>query len=163
MNETFDKLDNEFNTPATVENPTKELEVFQQQKNELVAKTVQVKTLEDKEFLQTEIKSLIENSKRVLDIIQKDIKIGSPPRMAEVYAKLLTSTIEGIRELRELNQTLANMQMFKDSDEVPKATLNVKMTGKELISLIKSAKDNSQMKEISAEFQKNDKEPFEAG
>lgn len=151
MNESFDKLDNEFNTPTTIE-PVKEIQSFQQQKNELIEKTTQIKTLEDKEYLQTEVKSLIENSKRVLDTIQKDIKIGSPPRMAEVYAKLLTSTLEGLRELRELNQTIANMQMFKDPLETPKANLNISMTAKELMQMMREAKESSQIKAVDANF-----------
>ncbi len=150
MNETFDKLDNEFNTPAT--EPVKEIQAFEQQKNELIEKTTQIKTLEDKQYLQTEVKSLIENSKRVLDTIQKDIKIGAPPRMVEVYAKLLSSTLEGIKELRELNQTIANMQMFKDPEEQPKASINVKMTAKELIQMMKEARESSQIKAVEANF-----------
>lgn len=152
MNETFDKLSNEFNTPPVTESTNTEIQSFEQQKKELIERSTQIRTLEDKQYLQTEIKSLIDNSKRVLDTIQKDIKIGSPPRMAEVYAKLLSSTIEGIRELRELNQAIANMQMFRDPDEQPKASINVKMTGKDLMQMIKDAKETSQIKAVEASF-----------
>lgn len=152
MNETFDKLSNEFNTAPFSATPSDELQVFNQQKQELIERSTQIRTLEDKQYLQTEVKSLIENSKRVLDTIQKDIKIGSPPRMAEVYAKLLSSTLEGIRELRELNQAIANMQMFRDPDEQPKASINVKMSGKELMEMMKIAKESSQLKSVEAKF-----------
>ena len=151
MNESFDKLDNEFNTPTTNE-PEKELEVFEKKKTELVEKSTQVKTLEDKTYLQDEIKSLIDNSKRVLDTVQKDIKIGTAPRTIEVYAKLMSATIDGIRELRELNQTIANMQMFRDPLEKQKATVNVSLTGKELIQLMKEAKEKSQMDAVDTTF-----------
>jgi len=151
MNDTFDKLSNEFNTPA-IQEPEKQIQVFEQQKKDLVEKTTQIRTLEDKTFLQTEIKSLIENSKKVLETVQKDIKIGTAPRTIEVYAKLLSSVIEGIKELRELNQAIANMTMFRDPEEIPKASVNIKMTAKELMQMMKDAKETSQIKAVEAKF-----------
>jgi hypothetical protein len=64
----------------------------------------------------------------------------------------MSATIEGIRELRELNQTIANMQMFKDPDEQPKASINVKMTAKELMTMMKEARESSQLKAVEAKF-----------
>lgn len=153
MNESFDKLDNEFNVPTT---PSEEITLVKQQTKELVEKSSRVRTLEDKVYLQEETKNLIENSKRVLDVMQKDIKIGTPPRNAEVYAKLLSSTIECIRELRELNKTVADMEMFDDSSNdntsKPQASINIKMTAKELMTMMKEARETSQLKAVSTEF-----------
>ena len=159
MNESFDKLDKEFNTPETVESVDKELAEFESKKNDIVKKSTSVKTLEDKQYLQDEIKGLIDNSKQVLDTVKKDIKIGTAPRTIEVYAKLMSATIDGIRELRELNQTIANMTMFKDPDEKPKANLNVTMTGKELLQMMNNAKANSQTEAVDASFSSVEEEP----
>lgn len=154
MNESFDKLDDEFNVPAT---PSEEITLVKQQTKELVERSTKIKTLEDKVYLQEETKNLIENSKRVLDVMQKDIKIGTPPRNAEVYAKLLSSTIECIRELRELNKMVADMEMLqdtepKDNQGKPQTNLNIRMTGKELLELMKNAKNNSQLNAINTDF-----------
>jgi hypothetical protein len=85
--------------------------------------------------------------------------MGSPPRMAEVYAKLLSSTLEGIRELREVNTVIANMKVFNDPIETtPKANINIKMTAKELMALMKEAKEGSQIRAVEATF-KTEGEP----
>jgi len=154
MNESFDKLDNEFNVPTT---PSEEITLVKQQTKELVEKSTKIKTLEDKVYLQEETKNLIENSKRVLDVMQKDIKIGTPPRNAEVYAKLLSSTIECIRELRELNKQVADIEMSqstepKDNQGKPQTSINIKMTAKELMTMMKTAREESQLKAVSTEF-----------
>jgi len=150
MNESFDKLDREFNTSAT---PEQSVELIEHQKNELVEKSSQIKTLEDKTYLQDGIKTLIDNSQLVLNTVQKDIKIGTAPRTIEVYAKLMSATTDAIRELRELNQTIANMTMFKDTEAPKKATINVNMTGKELMAMMKDAKEQSQMEAVDTTFE----------
>jgi hypothetical protein len=152
-NASFEKLDNEFNIPVVKqENSIKELD-----KNELVVKPEEnVGGLENKDFLQTEIKEVITNGKKVLETLQKDIKIGSPPRAAEVYAKLMSSTIEGLRELRELDKTIADIKIRHVDENKPKTSVNISMTGKELLQMIKDAQSNSQMTAINTDFKVED-------
>lgn len=158
MNETFEKLNNEFNVPSTPKDPVEEIALVKLQTKELVEKSANIKTLEDKEYLQQETKELIDNSKRVLHIVQNDIKIGTPAKTVEVYAKLLTSTVEALRELRELNKMVADMQMFTEPQET-KTSINIKMTGKDLIAMMKEAKESSQMKAVETNFTIEGDEP----
>jgi hypothetical protein len=150
----FEKLDKEFDIPPL---PIA-VDEFQQQKNELIQKSNNIRTLEDKEYLQQEIKFLVDNSKKVLDVIQKDIKIGSPPRMVEVYAKLLSSILEGIKELRELNVAVSEAEvrtrLNRDGGlgNNSNTNINVRMTAKELMFMMKEASSMSQMKAINTEF-----------
>lgn len=172
MSEAFNKLDEIFNTDITTitDDPTEQALMVKEKTNALVEKSTLIRTLEDKLYLQEETKSLIENSKRVLSVMQNDIKIGSPPRNAEVYAKLLSSTVECIKELRELNKSIADIQrdderiaIEKDfrkhqqlqpqqNNQMPQASINVKLTGKELLAMMKIAQSESQMHKIDTDF-----------
>lgn len=156
MNESFDKLDNEFNVLPT-ERISKS-EVVNTETGEIieapstaVAERPTPPALEDKEYLQQQTKDIIDNSKEVLRIVQQDIKIGSPAKQIEAYAKLMTSHIEGLRELRELNKTVADMQVFTEPEST-KTSINIKLTGKELIAMMKEAKESSQIKAVDANF-----------
>jgi hypothetical protein len=124
---TFD-MNNEFTMP-------KEAEEFKEKKNELVKRSEKV-TLEDKEFLQDEIKQLIYQGKCVLDKINKDLKLGSQPRMFEVYGSVFNSVMTGIKELRELNKNVADIEI-KHNPSGGLSSVNLKLTAKELATLVK--------------------------
>jgi hypothetical protein len=119
--------------------------------------------LEDKEYLEFELKTLISNNRRVLDILEQDIKIGTKPRYHEVYATLTKSVLDGIKELRELNKTIADLKFQKEKLEVRKmqnsltgsqqTQVNFRLTGKDLFDMIEAAKSSSQLNVVDAEFE----------
>ena len=159
MNENFSAISDEFNTSFSEEKNNEidaiesEIDLFESKKNEIITKsTTSSNTLEDKEYIQDDIKQLITNGKKVLSLLQKDLKIGSAPRMYEVYSTLMSTVLVGLRELRDLNKTVADMQMFSMEPDVSSTEVNIKMSGKELLNMIKNASDDNQMNAISADF-----------
>ena len=112
-------------------------------------------TFEDKEYLQKEIKGLIKGGKTVLEILEKDLKIGTKSGMFEAYAKLLDSVTTSLKELRILNKMILDVEFLTnaDTDSKGSTTLQIQMTGRELIDMINSAKENSQINALSADFE----------
>jgi hypothetical protein len=123
--------------------------------------------IEDKEYLEYELKTLISDSRRVMYILEQDIKIGTKPRYHEVYATLTKSVLDGIKELRELNQTIANLKFQKEKLAVRKeqyslsggngnnsgAKLNVRLSGKDLFDMMEAARKSSGLNAVKAEFE----------
>jgi hypothetical protein len=160
---TFDSLGNALNTTfvpkatsGDMEKINKEIDEFQSQKNKLIGavQSKKIMTLEDKEFLNNETKDLIKNGKLVLEKLQNDIKIGCSPRMFEVYADLLRSIILSLKELRDLNKMILDVEMFQvDPAKDQKANVNVHLTGRELLEMINGAKATNQMNSVSTDFE----------
>jgi hypothetical protein len=121
--EAFD-MNNEFDMPE-------EAKQFDSNKKDLM---INARGIEDKEYLQEEIKLLIEQGKRVLDKIDKDLKLGSQPRMFEVYGSVFNSVMTGIKELRELNKNVADIEL--KSNPVPTQG-KIELTASEFSKLIK--------------------------
>jgi len=126
-------------------------------------------TIQDKEFMELELKTSINDMKNVLATLQEDIKIGSQPRMFEVYATLSKTVLDGIKELRDLNMDIENLkikqeamglkkQIASNSQHGPATTnnLNVMLSGKDLFSMLNKAKVDSELNEIDAEFDVGD-------
>lgn len=132
------EMNNEFNMPE-------EVKQFQDKKTALVS-SAEKRLIEDKEFLQEEIKFMIGQGKMVLDKIQKDLKVGSQPRMFEVYGSVYTSVMNAMRELRELNKNVADVDI-KTNPNQQKST-NVQMTASELSKLIKSTSKELEIKKL---------------
>ena len=159
--EGFEKLNEAFNTSFSdsvtgMDDVEKQIEVFEEQKNKLIAKKDnELATIEDKEYIQKEIKIIVENGKLVLEKVAKDIKIGANPRQIEVYAKLMDSVINGLSQLRELNRIVSDKEFmmgnFNNNEE--KVNVNIKMSGKDLLNMINDAKENSQLNAIDTDFE----------
>lgn len=126
-------------------------------------------TIQDKEFMELELKTSINDMKNVLATLQEDIKIGSQPRMFEVYATLSKTVLDGIKELRDLNMDIENLkikqeamglkkQIASNSQTSPATTnnLNVMLSGKDLFNMLNKAKVDSELNEIDAEFDVGD-------
>jgi hypothetical protein len=82
-----------------------------------------------------------------------------------VYSALLKTTIDGLKELRELNKTVTDLEIESDKPKITKdgaqtinnTTNNVILTGKDLLSMIKSAKEVNQLNAIEARFDFGDR------
>jgi len=110
--------------------------------------------IKDSEFLELEIKSLILSSKRVLQTLEKDIKVGAQPRMYEVYATLLGAITSQYKELRNLNESIARfvLENKKQNFEEVKEEHKMIMSSSDLLSMYQNAKDNSQMDALETTF-----------
>ena len=110
--------------------------------------------IKDSNFLEKEIKGLILSSKRVLETLEKDIKIGAPPRMYEVYATMLNAITGQYKELRSLNESIAKfvLENKKYNLEEVKEDHKMIMSSNDALDLYMKAKDESQMDAIDADF-----------
>lgn len=170
MNTGFEGLDDALETTydpdKTLEDANNSIQKYETAKVAVISET----TLADKEFMELELKSSIHTMKTVLSVLQEDIKIGSQPRMFEVYATLSKSVLDGIKELRDLNMDIENLKIKQEAIRIkrmlaePKANgsnggnqTNVMILGgNDLFNMINSAKQNSQLNEIDAEFDVGD-------
>jgi len=161
-NGVFDKIAKKLNTEFKEENPEKtktiekistDIQEFEDKKNELIESTKN-QTLEDKNYLQTEIKGIVDCGKNVLEKLQNEIKVGSSARIYEVYADLMNSVINGLKELRELNKTVYDIETINDDlgQTSKPANINIVMDAKELLKHINDAKQKNELNAIDAEF-----------
>lgn len=156
----FENLDSMFNVSGNSITGTDELEnqieILEEEKNKLLCKSNEnFETLEDKEYIQEKIKVIIETGETVLSKVSQDIKIGSNPKQIEVYAKLIDSVVNALSQLRELNKVVSDKQLlvgdFNSGDN--NKEVNFKLTGKELLNMINSAKENSQLNAVDTDFE----------
>jgi len=168
MQSGFEGLDKSLNTnfDSALDDVEKSLDTFNSKKELMVEKSKSgTYTLEDEEYLRFELKTLIQGSRVIMDKLERDIKIGSQPRVYEVYSALLKTTIDGLKELRELNKTVTDLEIESDKPKITKdgaqtinnTTNNVILTGKDLLSMIKSAQQVNQLNAIEATFDFGDK------
>lgn len=175
MESGFEGLDSKLNTNfhEALDNVESALDNFNNKKTEMIEKSkIGEYTLDDEEYLRFELKTLVQGSRLIMDKLERDIKIGSQPRIYEVYSALLKTTIDGLKELRELNNNVTNFKVIADKPKlamiqaansaklpaptVNNTTTNVILTGKDLLSMIKSAKDESTIHAIDATFEFGD-------
>lgn len=126
-----------------------------EQKKELLSDHINNAQIKDSLFLENEIKALILSSKSVLNTLEKDIKIGSQPRMYEVYATLLNSIIGQYKELRQLNEAVAKLLIESKKVNIDEKAENRKsiMTSKEALDMVMNARLHSNMNAISTQFE----------
>jgi hypothetical protein len=167
MENGFEGLNKKLNADfdGTLDDVENALDSFNNKKTVMVEKSRNgTYTLEDEEYLRFELKTLIQGSRMIMDKLEKDIKIGSQPRVYEVYSALLKTTIDGLKELRELNKTVTDLEIESDKPKassdgktINNTTNNVILTGKDLLTMIRSAKEENQLNTIEATFEFGDK------
>lgn len=110
--------------------------------------------IKDSNFLEKEIKGLILSSKHVLETLEKDIKIGAPPRMYEVYATMLNAITGQYKELRSLNESIAKFVIENKKQNLDEVKEDHKMVlnSNDALELYQQAKKASQMDAIEADF-----------
>lgn len=127
---------------------------IEQKKDNLENALVTAK-IKDAGFLETEIKSLILSSKKVLEVLEKDIKVGAPPRMYEVYATLLNAITGQYKELRALNESIAKFVIENKKQNLEEVKEDHKMMFKstDALDALMAAKQNSIVDAIDADFE----------
>ncbi len=123
-------------------------------KKEEIEQALTTARIKDSNFLEKEIKGLILSSKRVLETLEKDIKIGAPPRMYEVYATMLNAITGQYKELRNLNESIAKFVIENKKQNLDEVKEDHKMVlnSNDALDLYMQAKDESQMDAIEADF-----------
>jgi len=163
MQNGFEGLDKAMNNDfsGSLDDAEKRIDNFVSVKTAMVEKAKSgTYTLEDEEYLRFELKTLIQGSRMIMDKLERDIKIGSQPRVYEVYSALLKTTFDGLKELRELNKTVTDLEIESDKPKISQdgkvinnTTNNFVLTGKDLLSMISNAKQSNQLNSIEAKFE----------
>jgi hypothetical protein len=165
LNEQFENLNNALNTEFQVNNKDKMIQQIQDLKNQ-IQKLENNKSesssddnlkVKDENFLTKQLQELIINSRLMLTKLEEEIKVGSPPKMWEVYAKLQDSLSNQIKELRELNKLSTNLEIEKIKNKVTswknlQEGQKIALTPSQLSELVDNAKKNSQLNKIDTEF-----------
>lgn len=156
-NLTYDGLEKSlgisFSETPTPEEYTNAIDIIYEKKNNLRSSIEKELDINEIEYMEFEIKNSITNLESILDKLSQDIKIGSPPRMYEVYATLQSSKTTMIKELREIQKMLMDYKIKNKTIQQPAGiTNNITLTSKALLDMINSAKENNSMNEIQAEF-----------
>lgn len=161
MKETFtnlsDALDSDFESSTDLgETIDEKLEIIESAKTEIVEKVEEGDTtIEDKKYMEDTLKLMIESGKKVLTILEKDIKIGSQPRQAEVYFNGMGKVADTVRSLMDLNKSVVELKI-KDTKAQNSGTKNLTVnqyyTSSDLLKMARQAEEESSLKEIKAEF-----------
>ena len=144
LNTTFESTD-----LVPVKNEPKEIAVNQQEVEEV---------FEDQQYLREDLKKLIEDSKVVLGKLGQDIMLGATPRMHEVYATLLDSTVRAYKEISELNKAMFDAKIKKQKligggkSSGGNKSNTVALTAGQLQEIIERARKNSSMNAIEVDF-----------
>jgi uncharacterized UBP type Zn finger protein len=156
MDNPLNKMSEVFGTTFSgdnIEEIKHEIEVIDEKKNIIANKDIKSITLEDQQFLQDELKTLIMVSRTVLGRLEADIKIGTAARVYEVYARLLDAVTNQYRELRELNKTIVDIQIdqgkLNNSNNIGN---KISLTADQLLNMVDKARARSDINKIDAVF-----------
>ena len=85
-------------------------------------------TLEDKEYIKTELQDLIASDREVMDALKDMILNGAgTPNMYAVYATLSKSVRENVQQLKELSKNITDYQVIESSEKFKEKTLETKV------------------------------------
>ena len=163
IEKSFEGLTSAFDTSFKMEdkdveelinNTEKQVQQIEEKKNELVLNKKEL-MIKDQTFLETELKSLIMNTRSMLFKLETEIKIGSKSGYFDSYAKLSTAVANQLKELRELNVSVVQMELEKhklgrDINSDKRAT--ILLDANSLMEYVENIEKNNQMKKIDATF-----------
>lgn len=120
----------------------------------------QALVLGDQQFLQRHVKHLIGDTLDVMDTLKRDLKIGTGARKFEAYSALANSATAQIKELRELNKMIADMEIFQGEidNKQNKSTIDVKMNSVDFMNFVRNIRKESELSKIDAEFEVEEEE-----
>ena len=114
MNESFNNLNDIFNVNDDMDDCFEE--ETNKAKKQLTSKA-QKYTLEDLEYMKTELQDRIESDRIVAEEMKQCCKVGAPPRIFEVYAKLSSNISENVMKLAALNKMITDYQVTENKEE----------------------------------------------
>lgn len=118
----FDTLNDTFNIGNDIED-------MEEQEEKVVPKKStknQKYSLEDLEYMKTELQDRIESNRVVCEELKNCCKVGAPPRMFEVYAKLSMTISEDIMHLADLNRQITDYQIVESKEEMRRQEIELK-------------------------------------
>jgi len=164
--EQFEKISEKFgasfvtDTSATVQNIENKLAKISERKNDLIQVAQQPTeiVLKDQTYLMGELHMLISDTREVMEILKESLKQGTRASMFEAYSKLSNSVTDQLRELRELNKVIADLEMFKLTPQTQQTTVNITMTGADMLEQLIKARKESEINSIDVEYEVKDED-----
>lgn len=156
-------LDTDFKeNEKSVSKKMKQLNQLVEKKENLLSTDLTKVELKDMKFMEKEIKNCINSINTVMEKLEEDIRIGSPPRMYEVFSDLARTKVGSVRELRLLQETISEIKFkMMNQDSGNGGTINnnnVFISSSDMTQLIKKAKKNSSVNKIEPNFDLEDSE-----
>jgi len=155
----IDDLTDTFNVDfnSCIEDVNKQMEVVDKRKNEITNTLKETKigfSEEDKIFLLSETKSLIQITNSALNKLDQDLRIGASGKMYEAMANLINSKSSALKELRELYKMILEMKMFHDEESGSSKAKNdeVKMTATDFLKIVKEAQKSNSLDAVEANY-----------
>lgn len=162
LNSAFDRLNEAFDTTFKEDavESKEELRTLPQKIENTPLGDEKDITIENKEYIKTELLTLISSNYRIMNILEQDIKVGSKPRYHEVYAILSRSVLDAVRELKELGVAEKKLQIDHKKlglkteavNSLGQISRNMVLGGRQLLDMIENAKKDSQLNTIEAEY-----------
>jgi hypothetical protein len=159
----FEGLTSAFNTTFEMEDKDvktlfveteKQVSLIEEKKNELMTNKKEL-TLKHQSFLEDELKSLIVSTRAMLAKLESEIKIGSKSGYWDSYARLATTVTGQLKELRELNVSVVEIEIQKrnmgnDINSGKRAT--IVLDANSLMEYVNKVKKESEIGKIDATF-----------
>ena len=157
VNELFGTAYDEETAEKEVVEIKKEITDITEKKNAIKHNLV---TMQDTPYIRQEIMGLVQSSTMIVGKLETDLKVGSPARMYEVYATLLNSVTNALKELRQLNLDVANLEVEQTKkmtiEDVKGPDDKISLSAGDLLKMVKAAGEESQIAQIDADFKIED-------
>ena len=118
----FDTLNDTFN----IDNDIEDIEEHEEKVVPKKSTKTQKYTLDDLEYLKTELQDRIENNRIVANELAQTLKVGAPPRLYEVYAKLSSTISDDIMHLADISRQITDYQIVESKEEMRRKEIELK-------------------------------------
>lgn len=118
----FDTLNDTFN----IDNDIEDMEEKEEKVVPKKSSKTQKYTLDDLEYLKTELQDRIENNRIVANELAQTLKVGAPPRLYEVYAKLSSTISDDIMHLADISRQITDYQIVESKEEMRRKEIELK-------------------------------------
>lgn len=118
----FDTLNDTFN----IDNDIEDMEEKEEKVVPKKSTKTQKYTLDDLEYLKTELQDRIENNRIVANELAQTLKVGAPPRLYEVYAKLSSTISDDIMHLADISRQITDYQIVESKEEMRRKEIELK-------------------------------------
>lgn len=165
LGKTIDSLVNFDDT--TYEAMERKVSAFEVVKNEIMNAEIHKELdFEDKEFIEENLKNVIEIGSNVLQVGASNVRPGSHATHIQGFAAMMASMISALKELRDFKKMIHDMKVMANPEllEPPKPTVQNNIVVNDLSTLtklLKEAKDKSKLGEIEAKFEVEEGKIFE--
>lgn len=118
----FDTLNDTFN----IDNDIEDMEEKEEKVVTKKSSKTQKYTLDDLEYLKTELQDRIENNRIVANELAQTLKVGAPPRLYEVYAKLSSTISDDIMHLADISRQITDYQIVESKEDMRRQEIELK-------------------------------------